>query len=83
LLLLHQKVWIQISFVVLNDTCHYCIRIHLEKVTSRLLEEVRQGHPIGGAAGNLSRTCALVKGYEYQTLEHHPSLVEGKKLPFD
>jgi hypothetical protein len=43
----------------------------------RLLEGVRQGHPIGGAAGT------LVKGYGYQTLEHHPSLVEGKKLPLD
>jgi hypothetical protein len=49
----------------------------------RLLEGVRQGHPIGGAAGTLSRTCTLVKGYGYQTLEHHPSLVEGKKLPLD
>jgi hypothetical protein len=42
------------------------------------LQGVRQGHPIGGAAGTLSRPCILVRGYGYQTLEHHPSsLVEG------
>jgi hypothetical protein len=49
----------------------------LEAWIYRLLEGVRQGHPIDGCRYLEQDMMYLGQGYGYQTLEHHPSLVEG------